>query len=197
MKGRRRARQAALQALYELDLTAHPGERVLAERVRELYRSSAARALERGDRRVVEALLDESADSGFSDVDIDEIASRFGAKPERVETVVEMLRSLVGHATYCRHLVRGVRSNREALDDVIGHIAPEWPVDQMAAVDRNVLRIALYEIASGSSPVRVAINEAVELARLFSGEASRRMVNGALGAFVTGNYRVDMTSGQE
>jgi N utilization substance protein B len=70
------------------------------------------------------------------------------------------------------------------LDDVIHTIAPEWPVVQMAPVDRNVLRIALWELATGANPTRVAINEAVELARTFSGEGARRMVNGALGSFV-------------
>ena len=73
---------------------------------------------------------------------------------------------------------------------MIARIAPEWPVEQMAPIDRNVLRIALWEIASGSSPVRVAINEAVELARAFSGEGSRRMVNGALGAYTSGDRKL-------
>jgi N utilization substance protein B len=77
---------------------------------------------------------------------------------------------------------------------VVARIAPEWPVEQMAPVDRNVLRIALWEIGSGRAPVRVAINEAVELARLFSGEASRRMVNGALGTFVSSGTPVGFLS---
>jgi N utilization substance protein B len=62
----------------------------------------------------------------------------------------------------------------------------------MAPVDRNVLRIALWEIGTGSSPVKVAISEAVELARTFSGEGARRMVNGALGAFAASGVRLDL-----
>ena len=75
---------------------------------------------------------------------------------------------------------------------MIERIAPEWPVDQMAPLDRNVLRIALWEIGQGRVPVRVAINEAVELARRFSGEGARRMVNGALGAFVSSGVTLDL-----
>lgn len=84
--------------------------------------------------------------------------------------------------TFARELVAGVLAHRQHLDDVIQEVAPEWPVDQMAIVDRNILRVAAYEIlyAEGTPP-KVAINEAVELAKTFGSDSSSRFVNGALG----------------
>jgi N utilization substance protein B len=194
VKGRRRARHAALQALYELDLTDHPLEAVLAARRREFYRSAAAQALERSDRPTVELLIDEHAADGFQTVSATEVAYRLRVKEETVEAALDFLRELVPHVAYMEEVVRGVWADRAAIDRVVARIAPEWPVEQMAPVDRNVLRIALWEIGSGRAPVRVAINEAVELARLFSGEASRRMVNGALGTFVSSGTPVGFLS---
>ncbi|MFW5691548.1 MAG: transcription antitermination factor NusB [Chloroflexota bacterium] len=84
---------------------------------------------------------------------------------------------------YLRELVTGVIDDRAMLDQVISRFAPEWPVDQIAIVDRNVLRIAVYEMAiSRSVPVKVAIDEAVELAKLFGADGTARFVNGVLGA---------------
>ena len=72
------------------------------------------------------------------------------------------------------------------LDKLIQRYAPEWPVDQMAVVDRNVLRIAIYEFSiSRGTPTKVAINEAVELAKLFGSDSAPRFVNGVLGALAT------------
>jgi N utilization substance protein B len=86
---------------------------------------------------------------------------------------------------FARQLVLGVIKHRDILDPLIQEHAPEWPLDQMAHIDRNVLRIALYEFAvDGSTPVKVAINEAVELAKLFGSDSSARFVNGVLGALV-------------
>ncbi|MBI3943588.1 MAG: transcription antitermination factor NusB [Chloroflexi bacterium] len=88
-------------------------------------------------------------------------------------------------ADFMQRLVRGVWEQREMLDATIGRIAPEWPVEQMALIDRNILRIAGYEIlVSKETPLKVAINEAVELAKLFGSESSRRFINGALGTLV-------------
>jgi N utilization substance protein B len=87
---------------------------------------------------------------------------------------------------FARRLVSGVLQNVDVLDEYIQHNAPQWPVGQMAIVDRNILRIALYELAiDRTTPVKVAINEAVELAKMFGGESSHRFVNGVLGSFVT------------
>ena len=83
-------------------------------------------------------------------------------------------------------LVLGVHSYKSYLDFVVGELAPEWPIDQIAAVDRNVLRIAIYELLfETQTPPKVAINEAVELAKLFGGESSPRFVNGVLGSLVS------------
>ncbi len=83
---------------------------------------------------------------------------------------------------YCRVLVAGVVRSCETLDAYIQKYAPEWPLEQVALVDRNVLRIALYEFTAGKIPTKVAINEAVELAKLFGSASAPRFVNGVLGA---------------
>jgi N utilization substance protein B len=87
---------------------------------------------------------------------------------------------------YAQELVRGMLANRSAIDALIQLRAPLWPLAQMSAVDRNVLRIGLYESLYGSAkvPLRTAINEAVELAKLFGSETSAKFVNGVLGRAV-------------
>ena len=86
---------------------------------------------------------------------------------------------------FARELLTGVLEHRVELDEMIQRYAPEWPVDQMAVIDRNVLRIAIYEFSiSRMTPVKVAINEAVELAKLFGSDSAPRFVNGVLGALV-------------
>jgi N utilization substance protein B len=92
---------------------------------------------------------------------------------------------------FARDLVRGVLDNREELDALIRKAAPAWPLDQVAAVDRNILRLAIYEIVLDNRvPMRAAINEAVELAKSFGGEASPKFVNGVLGSVAaTGTRR--------
>ncbi len=78
----------------------------------------------------------------------------------------------------------GVIADRAELDDIVRRYAPLWPVGQLPVVDRNVLRIALFELReqAPSTPPKVAINEAIELAKEFGGEGSARFVNGVLGA---------------
>src|SRR4051794_25540337 len=87
---------------------------------------------------------------------------------------------------YAQALIEGVLGNRDAIDGVIQQRAPLWPLAQMSAVDRNVLRIGLYESLYGNAtvPLRTAINEAVELAKLFGSETSAKFVNGVLGRAV-------------
>ena len=84
--------------------------------------------------------------------------------------------------TYARHLVVGVAGCRGLLDHYIQSHAPEWPLDQVAIIDRNLLRMALYEFTLGEVPVKVAINEAVELAKRYGSDSAPRFVNGVLGA---------------
>src|SRR3981081_1426148 len=88
--------------------------------------------------------------------------------------------------SYAQPLGRGVLDNRAAIDGVIQQRAPLWPLAQMSAVDRNVLRIGLYESLYGNAtvPLRTAINEAVELGKLFGSETSAKFVNGVLGRAV-------------
>lgn len=84
-------------------------------------------------------------------------------------------------------LVQGVVEHRKELDEEIAELAPEFPIDQMPRIDRNVLRIALYELRySGDAPASVVIDEAVELAKLFGSEASAKFVNGVLATAVGG-----------
>ena len=86
---------------------------------------------------------------------------------------------------FTQSLVSGVLQYREQLDSIIGKIAPDWPVDQLAAVDRNVLRMAIYELlVAKDTPTKVVINEAVELAKLFGSDSAPRFVNGVLGTLV-------------
>lgn len=88
-------------------------------------------------------------------------------------------------AQFAHALVEGVTQHRAQLDEIIRLHAPEWPVDQLAIVDRNILRIALYELQhSDDVPIKVAINEAVELAKTFGSDTAPRFVNGVLGAFL-------------
>jgi N utilization substance protein B len=87
---------------------------------------------------------------------------------------------------FLRSLVSGVIKNRAVLDAMIQRYAPAWPVSQIAIIDRNVLRIALYELTAGAgTPPKVAINEAVDLAKAFGSDSSSRFVNGVLGTAVS------------
>lgn len=89
-------------------------------------------------------------------------------------------------AQFATELVVGVSDHKEHLDGLIGRYAPEWPVDQIAIIDRNILRMAIYEILMRhDTPIKVAINEAVELAKEFGSDSSGRFVNGVLGSLVS------------
>ena len=82
-----------------------------------------------------------------------------------------------------REMVQGVVENRRELDRIITELAPSWPVSQIAAVDRSLLRLAIYELMfSRQAPPKVTVNEAVDLARAFGSESSRKFVNGVLGS---------------
>ncbi len=129
---RRLARVVALQALYELDCTAHRVEDVLS--------------------------------------------ARLAALAERRKVHPEVRR-------YAYRLVNGVREVYPLLDSLIAPLATEFPIEQMAIIDRNILRMALYEFAIGKRvPFAVAVDEAVRLAKLFGAEHTARFVNGVLGA---------------
>lgn len=108
---------------------------------------------------------------------------RFSAVPDLVSRV----------ESYARALVTGILTCAGALDDYIQSHAPEWPLDQVAVIDRNLLRMALYEFTVGGVPVKVAINESVELAKLYGADSSPRFVNGVLGALVPHQAEVART----
>jgi len=125
---RRRARELALQTLYEVDSAGHTADNVL-------------------NRLLAEEKLPED------------------------------------NASFVRELVTGVIQNKEKLDQNIQGFAPAWPVEQIPLVDRNILRLAIFEILIDNKvPVKVAINEAVELAKTFGADNSPKFINGVLGS---------------
>lgn len=86
-------------------------------------------------------------------------------------------------AEFALELVDGVLQHQAEIDDLIQKFAPQWPIDQITIIDRNILRLGTYELHfSETIPAKVAINEAIELAKSFGGQASGRFVNGVLGA---------------
>ncbi len=84
---------------------------------------------------------------------------------------------------FVEEVIKSVIKKQKELDDILGPLAPEWPVDQIARIDKLILRIALYELRFGkNAPPKVIINEAVELAKEFGGDNSSKFVNGVLGS---------------
>lgn len=82
---------------------------------------------------------------------------------------------------FAGEIVRGVIKSQEEIDGLIRAAAPQWPLQQMAKADVNILRLAVWELCSAAAPLKVVINEAVELAKNYGGESSPRFVNGVLG----------------
>lgn len=200
----------ALEALYELDQSDHDLEAVLLHRAQALIEDALATP-DGGGPRLALALAvaaapvfvaepaDGPAADGWSEplpaAERDALAAACGVDAAAVEAAHAKVTTLRTQAAYGAAIVRGVVRARERIDAVIAEIAPEWPVPQMAPVDRNLLRIALWEIASGSAPLRVVINEAVEMAREYVGESTRRMVNGALGSYSAGPQPLRLEGG--
>jgi len=86
-------------------------------------------------------------------------------------------------AAFTRELVSGVIQNKEKIDQNIRRFAPVWPIEQIPVIDRNILRLAIFELLfDNKAPVKVAINEAVELAKKFGSDSSPKFVNGVLGS---------------
>ena len=85
-------------------------------------------------------------------------------------------------ADFAKAIIEGVFKNQKKLDKKITDYAPEWPLDQITVVDRNILRIGIYELSFNEEiPPKVAINEAIELGKTFGGPASGKFINGVLG----------------
>jgi N utilization substance protein B len=132
---RRKARIAALQALYEIDCSGHNTEEVLERTIK------------------------------GSDL------------PEQ-------------SANYSRGLVNGIVLKKQAIDDIIRRFAPLFPLEQIAIIDRNILRLAIYEIQFDNQvPVKAAVNEAIELSKGFAGDSSPKFINGVLGSVITHSER--------
>jgi N utilization substance protein B len=111
-----------------------------------------------------------------------------GKKPGSLEKIVakniEEFGPGLENSDFVWQLVNGVVKNITEIDKVIVSAAPEWPLEQITVVDRNVLRIGLYELLYENKeevPPKVAINEAIELAKTFGGESSGKFINGVLG----------------
>lgn len=130
---RRRARDLAFRALFEMDVAGHPADEVLERFIADERPSARA-------------------------------------------------------AAFARHLVRGVVANLAAIDERLRAVASLYPLEQMAAVERNVLRLALFELFHDNSdvPPKAAINEAVELAKTYGSASAPRFVNGVLGSLAAG-----------
>lgn len=96
---------------------------------------------------------------------------------------IERYEKTIDDKEFVERLVKGVESSKDELDDIIRPIAPEWPIDQIARIDRTILRMAVYELKEFGDvvPPKVAINEAVELAKAFGADSSSKFVNGVLG----------------
>lgn len=125
---RRQARELTVQILYEVDITDHSADEVLA----------------------------------------------------RTRAQLELHDDAFGYVTL---LVRGIANNRDEIDERLGAAAPAFPVAQLAPVDRNILRVAIFELLKQTDvPSKVAINEAIELAKRFGGDSSGKFVNGVLGS---------------
>lgn len=110
----------------------------------------------------------------------------FNAESEPIDEIIEKnISQMAGgleDTEFIFKLARGVIEHIKDLDELITEIAPEWPVAQIPLVDRNVLRIGIYELKYEKDiPPKVAINEAVELAKTFAGESAGKFINGVLG----------------
>lgn len=111
-----------------------------------------------------------------------------GKKEETLKRIVEKNIKEYGpgleDTSFVWQLISGVKDNLVNIDKIIEKAAPEWPIDQITIVDRNVLRMGLYELLHANKeevPPKVAINEAIELAKTFGGESSGKFINGVLG----------------
>lgn len=123
-----------------------------------------------------------------------------GCQDSKLEAIIERNLGEFGPGLeddkFVRDLIKGVLENREKINQIIAKTAPEWPIEQISLVDRNVLRIGIYELLYGNRnevPPKVAINEAIELAKSFGGDASGKFVNGVLGTI----YRAIGEPGKE
>ena len=92
---------------------------------------------------------------------------------------------------FARQIIFGILPLTKELDELIAKYAPDWPLDQIAAIDRNILRMSLWEFAiQGETPIKVAINEAVELAKHYGSDSAPRFINGVLGSLAEHQHEI-------
>lgn len=161
---RRIARSIALQVLYELDNSTHEAQSIL--------NSFANIPAAEGSVR----LLAYSVLCAFYYSDESDVADDDPIITQNLSNLPELDYKML------RRLVMGVVEQRDSLDKMIAHHAPEWPPDQIAIIDRNILRLAIFELLHEQLPIKVVINEAVEVAKIFGTESTPRFVNGVLGS---------------
>ena len=171
---RRTARALALQALYELDCTDHSVEQVLPARLKQadpdpdpnldLIDNAVEPSVKGKDGKNSQSKNGYSADTGEAD----------STSENRISA---------DQRTFIYAIVNGVRNRRASIDLILQPYAEERPLTDIAIIDRNILRMAIYEFAIGQqTPLEAAINEAVELAKAFGADSAPRFVNGVLGA---------------
>lgn len=156
---RKRSRAAALQVLFSLEFSA---------------RERAGQGGADPSRDAAPAAPDPDATLARAQAALDDVGAHFEL-PE-------------GARGFAKELVLGVAAHRDALDALIAEHAKNWRLERMASVDRNVLRLGVFELLHGDAPAAVVIDEAVELARRFGGDRSPAFVNGVLDA-VAGDVR--------
>jgi len=115
--------------------------------------------------------------AGDTTVDVDEITAR------NIERYSEILHD----QKFIFELVHGVTEHLEELDQTIQPVAKQWPLEQIARIDRSILRLGVYELLHEDIPPKVAINEAIELAKAFGSDNSSKFINGVLGTIHSAN----------
>lgn len=118
--------------------------------------------------------------------------------PPILDRNLDEFRSSIDDINFVEDLVDGIHQHQADIDNIIGPAAPEWPVDQIAKIDKIILRIGVYELMiKREVPPKVAINEAVELAKTFGGENSSKFINGVLGTIYRSSdfYEPEQESG--
>ncbi len=151
----------------------------MGERIREVGETRRDSAVPRGSRRRARILaLQTLFEADLVGHDPLEILARDAGESGASPVV----------SAYARQLVEGVVANQNQIDRILSQAAPAWPLEQMPAIDKNLLRVAIYEVLFDNKrvPVKVAINEAVEIAKTFGSESTSRFVNGVLGTVVAG-----------
>lgn len=129
-----------------------------------------------------------------------EFRKKAGDQTAEIDTIVakdiEPYEKALGDTEFVYGLARAVSGQFDQLDEILQPMAPEWPLDTIAAIDRNILRMGLYELRNSAEavPPKVAINEAVELAKAFGAENSSKFVNGVLGTAYRQIYEPESTN---